>query len=480
MGFLWAWIYCCWFTSALFPDGSGITTNASTSWVTSSISVALTLLVSPWLLRWHDFVSSKKAHAFMLVAMVAGTFLMASEKVNGIESFIVREAGAFATGVGFGGLWLLWSKIYGHMKTELSEVAIPLSVLMIPLCVCVVHIIAYPVSVFVILLLPVLSYLLLLICSADKACMSDIENPETRTRELMPEFLRIGIVALIVHMTIALLWSLTPSSQVTAMGGWFGPPLIIGCLIAVSISLVSVFLSKYADIFTMYRWLLPLVAIALTTFAFDCIEGRFISGIFIIAAQIGYSTALYVFFSRVVHAGWMGYVVCLGFGRGMAQLGIASGSLLGILLSPLLEAEDISPAILCLVLLCLVTVSTLALLNRESRFKYVLPAYIKLSTADARDKNADIVGQAPKQDGTTVLQNRDINLIEACSRIASTYGLTPRESDVFLLLAQGRSIPYIRDVLHISKNTVDSHSKNIYRKLGIHSRQELIDMVRPS
>lgn len=296
----------------------------------------------------------------------------------------------------------------------------------------------------------------------------------------MPEFLRIGIVALIVHMTIALLWSLTPSSQVTAMGGWFGPPLIIGCLIAVSISLVSVFLSKYADIFTMYRWLLPLVAIALTTFAFDCIEGRFISGIFIIAAQIGYSTALYVFFSRVVHAGWMGYVVCLGFGRGMAQLGIASGSLLGILLSPLLEAEDISPAILCLVLLCLVTVSTLALLNRESRFKYVLPAYIKLSTADARDKNADIVGQAPKQDGTTVLQNRDINLIEACSRIASTYGLTPRESDVFLLLAQGRSIPYIRDVLHISKNTVDSHSKNIYRKLGIHSRQELIDMVRPS
>ena len=46
------------------------------------------------------------------------------------------------------------------------------------------------------------------------------------------------------------------------------------------------------------------------------------------------------------------------------------------------------------------------------------------------------------------------------------------------LLAKGRSIPYIRDELIISRETAATHAKHIYAKLGVHSRQELIDLVR--
>nr|WP_301290051.1 helix-turn-helix transcriptional regulator [Adlercreutzia equolifaciens] len=62
--------------------------------------------------------------------------------------------------------------------------------------------------------------------------------------------------------------------------------------------------------------------------------------------------------------------------------------------------------------------------------------------------------------------------------IAREAGLTPREAEVFALLAQGRSIPYIRDELIISRETAATHAKHIYAKLGVHSRQELIDLVR--
>lgn len=48
---------------------------------------------------------------------------------------------------------------------------------------------------------------------------------------------------------------------------------------------------------------------------------------------------------------------------------------------------------------------------------------------------------------------------------------------IFLLLAQGRSRPYIRDALVLSKNTVATHIRHIYEKLGIHSQQELIDLA---
>lgn len=68
-------------------------------------------------------------------------------------------------------------------------------------------------------------------------------------------------------------------------------------------------------------------------------------------------------------------------------------------------------------------------------------------------------------------------LATAIEELSDTYKLTKREREVFALLAHGRSVPYIRDALIISKDTAATHTKHIYAKLGVHSRQELISMV---
>lgn len=62
-------------------------------------------------------------------------------------------------------------------------------------------------------------------------------------------------------------------------------------------------------------------------------------------------------------------------------------------------------------------------------------------------------------------------------RIAETYGLSARETEVFLLLAQGRSRSYIHDQLSISEGTVKAHTSRIYQKLGVASKQEMISLV---
>jgi DNA-binding CsgD family transcriptional regulator len=66
----------------------------------------------------------------------------------------------------------------------------------------------------------------------------------------------------------------------------------------------------------------------------------------------------------------------------------------------------------------------------------------------------------------------------ACRRIASQHGLSPRESEVLVELAYGHASSYIAKVLFISNNTARTHMKNIYRKLSINSREELLEMVR--
>ena len=61
--------------------------------------------------------------------------------------------------------------------------------------------------------------------------------------------------------------------------------------------------------------------------------------------------------------------------------------------------------------------------------------------------------------------------------IAEAHGLSEREKEVFVYLAKGRNAAYIQQELWISIHTVKTHIANIYRKLDVHSLQEVIDMV---
>ncbi|WP_162610833.1 helix-turn-helix transcriptional regulator [Gordonibacter sp. An230] len=77
------------------------------------------------------------------------------------------------------------------------------------------------------------------------------------------------------------------------------------------------------------------------------------------------------------------------------------------------------------------------------------------------------------------LKTFDVDGLEdLCGRIAAEHGLSPRETEVFKLLAQGRSRSFIQEELVISDATVKSHINRVYQKLGIHSKQDLISLVR--
>lgn len=68
-------------------------------------------------------------------------------------------------------------------------------------------------------------------------------------------------------------------------------------------------------------------------------------------------------------------------------------------------------------------------------------------------------------------------IAQACEVIAKKYGLSEREGEVLDLLARGNTRVSIAEKLVLSENTVRVHVKNIYAKLHIHSKQQLIDMV---
>ena len=49
---------------------------------------------------------------------------------------------------------------------------------------------------------------------------------------------------------------------------------------------------------------------------------------------------------------------------------------------------------------------------------------------------------------------------------------------VLRLLATNLTVPEIAGELFVSANTVKTHTKRIYRKLGVHRRSEAVDRAR--
>ncbi|OUO90626.1 hypothetical protein B5F40_06335 [Gordonibacter sp. An230] len=65
-----------------------------------------------------------------------------------------------------------------------------------------------------------------------------------------------------------------------------------------------------------------------------------------------------------------------------------------------------------------------------------------------------------------------------CEQLAAENGLTPRETEVIALLAQGKSLSQVASSLFIAEGTAKAHTRHIYEKLGINTRQELFDMLK--
>lgn len=64
-----------------------------------------------------------------------------------------------------------------------------------------------------------------------------------------------------------------------------------------------------------------------------------------------------------------------------------------------------------------------------------------------------------------------------CEVAGQRYGLSARERQVLVELVRGHTIASIADRLVVSENTVKAHAKAIYRKLGVHTREELAACV---
>ena len=93
---------------------------------------------------------------------------------------------------------------------------------------------------------------------------------------------------------------------------------------------------------------------------------------------------------------------------------------------------------------------------------------------ESADQNGGYENESPADSEPAQQVDR---IAECCQELGKRHHLTPREIEIFELLARGRNGSFIMEHFVVSRNTAKSHIKHIYTKLGVHSQQELIDLV---
>lgn len=79
--------------------------------------------------------------------------------------------------------------------------------------------------------------------------------------------------------------------------------------------------------------------------------------------------------------------------------------------------------------------------------------------------------------GVQSQSNPDDMLLSRCAKVAKDSDLTAAELETLFFFMKGYTIRRVSDERHVSANTIKTQISSIYRKLGIHSRQELLNII---
>ncbi|WP_297153475.1 helix-turn-helix transcriptional regulator [uncultured Ellagibacter sp.] len=267
------------------------------------------------------------------------------------------------------------------------------------------------------------------------------------------------------------------------------------------IIIATIFISKNEGHWDLlFRALLPFIALGAIALPFLGSPGSLLACLALIAGYMCFEALMWIFFADLAQEFRLSPIFVFGTGRGTLALASLFGTVFAM--TPVGDIHHMGAGIdygsaALLVLFALIV--GYALSPRQREVKAIVVAPIEgvnvdqgteklkkhIAALDERDAAATAakepapVTEEPEQTPQDAEEGRRAKgrFHSQCEAIADRYLLSRRETEVMFLLAKGHNAAFIQDQLCISKSTAKTHINHIYRKLDIHTQQELLSMV---
>ena len=396
-----------------------------------------------------------------------GTCLTFVLCVDGTPTDIITIVAGLLMGFGSGIICLGYGEVYRNVPLDRAGYEIPCATLLAAAIYAAQSFLSPSASMVLLAALPLASGYILLITHK-------VWSP-AHIRKVLPVQIdvkqfawRIGSAACIIGAADGLARRLYIYTNDVPMDSFHQPGMFFSCII------VFVLLVGYRLIARKrtYRSMYQFVTFAMA-FVFMLIPVFTSSGVLentlMQTSYNCFNVLIWLLLAALAYNYRLSAMVVFGIGWGMVSLGVLLGQVvaLGIIeVVGTFSHQQISLTVL------VITTITLA------SYMFVLPERKMEDITQARrdslvPSESASVNQAERESAHQVAVPFD----ERCAMVARRYRLTPRETEVMILYARGRSGPRIQEELVLSRGTVATHLQHIYQKMGIHSKQELLDII---
>lgn len=495
-GFFWA---------VSFIVSSGLQSSSDTGedwWLYLSVKSVITFLVvgfAAWLYRKRKSVLPPwlaLAAGFMLSGGALLYFLCFS---LGYSSPFVALASGVLIGCANALFFLLWQTFFVTEGQQRAIICIPLSaVLSIGIYVLSLFLPLLAVIFVAVAVLPFLAMLTLhtSLGEIELFPITVITRPDARAiaHDLWRPIFCVCVIGFLWKLVSQFSHALGSSNDFTSVAvlAGFGAAALL-------VALFELFSTRGFDIMRTYQILFPVITgifLIPTFFGIDFVPilpGMLLFGFEVVNLLLLITCAVYA--SKKTYSPVVMYGICVF----PTLVFMALGDSVGAFLNPTL-AYDFSFVVVILFLSVYLLSLALVFVARGNKPKAIaVPAEDDLifPPHDTSPTFRESLNRPQAKDGTDLLaceqeaepqerkDGRESGVHEsegeesgdlACARVLREKGLSPREIEVVELLIKGNSVAAISRKLFISENTTRGHTKNIYVKLNVHSRQELIDM----
>ncbi len=452
--------------------------------------VIVFLLATPAIVKRLDAAGRRRLTGLATAAMVAGVGATALFAGSTGPAVVLSCAAGCLIGFGSGVLLSVCGAALTRLNLEDLERAVILSVLYTPLCSLFVPALTGTVlGVLLVAALPLGAGLLLLsVPDVPPAPIESTPQLAVLPRPSSSEVRAMLVCCLLYHVASALIIFTHSAENIPAqfnsLAEFFQAHLAAGSVLTLVVCYFFMTRSHRLDFSNACRLSLPTLLVGAALLPVGAVPFASVAGSALIAFSTTYfSLMTYIAFVKAEKVGVLGPYEAVGWFMGFCEIGVLVANLVGM--GTLLVA-DASLQLSIQVAVIVAALSLVVFLAPGSWKKgegspvpcsFEPPSGVPAGAAAASASSAQPGDLAPAE---TVAGEGRLSDAPASpmARLAEAQGLTAREREVCELIAQGRSRPYIRELLCVSKNTVDSHVKHAYAKLGVHSNQELIDLIQ--
>lgn len=529
LGFYQAWIWLLYSSDALIAGADAqrmvLGTNAIFSlYLLSTAALSLSLIAASLFPRAIERVLERRVLA--VLAAACATFATmgvgAALSLDAEYARLLFDLCGILSGFGTASVVLRLGGIYAQLDTRRGTTYTALAFVFACLMYFVALGLPSAVSLAITALLP-LAAMLCTMMGGESAQMIDasLAKPRAARRFSRGMFVRLVFAVGVFSVVVGVVRGFTTLDQTIDVFSDQGA-IVVFCSALAALLLFSVvgLLSRDFDISKLHY---PIIILAAAGILLSpLLEDSVFNGYFVGVAYNCFSMMVWCLLSHTAYVSDMSWVRVFGLGRGASAFGTTVGWMLG---SQLLsehqgDATTVHAAVLVMAF-ALIVVALLVMGSNASDDSALRarggsgddggdgasvaesavpldysPASSSARSASAADSawdSASVSVGSPGASGssdasggmgsdrlasaTSSKEREETSWRDACAQVADLYGLSAREQEVLQLLARGRTIDYIATDLVISFNTAKSHVRHVYVKMGVHTRQELIDLI---